>query len=288
MSKTIKTTLHVFNFDTRNPEEKTAWLALRESLKSGPREMESWGGKPHMLGLSVGAYPVELDTSHVFDNQWNTSADTARIPNFRVFDFAFDAEAGAPNKAIKRGHWIEQTAEMRAIRENTMKCGYCGKQEPAQNGYVFCPHCIDSEHLKETDLKLTRMLPAGVSFGGNRPALSEDEAAHLLPLYRTAQIHGNSERGKARIAKARADIKKEYDKTIHEAKTKFEGFTWLMDRGINTGNCIYYSHTDVFSFGWREPLSDGLVSGLLDQLANFPFRYEMKCANGRTLSNKAA
>src|SRR5574342_721932 len=154
---------------------------------------------------------------------------------------------------------------MRDIRRNTHKCGYCGKQEPAQKGYVFCPHCIGSAYLKSSELHLLRMMP--VEFEGNRAPLTEAEQAHLLPLYKEAQLHGN-----------------ERDKAIYIAETEFKGFTWLMDHGIKTDNCIYYSHTDRFSFGWRNPVDAEFLSELLDVVSEFPFAYEIKTQDGRTLS----
>ena len=51
---------------------------------------------------------------------------------------------------------------------------------------------------------------------------------------------------------------------------------WLLDRNINAENCIYYSHTRKFCFGWRNPVSESVKSALLDVLVEFPFDYEIK------------
>jgi len=55
--------------------------------------------------------------------------------------------------------------------------------------------------------------------------------------------------------------------------------------GIKIDNCIYYSHTDRFSFGWRSPVSAEVVSEILNVISEFPFLYEIKCDDGKTLQN---
>ncbi len=195
---------------------------------------------------------VELETKHLFDNQWNTES-------LRVFDWTLEA-LPAYQKHIRRGHWLEQTAEMREIRRNTHRCGYCSHQEAAAKGSVFCPACIDSEYLKESDLFLTRMMP--VDSSGEREPLTAAESAHLLPLYRAAQTHGSTERGKARIAKLRESIAEKAKRKIANASTELEGYLWLIENGFGqlaANNVIFYDHTGRFGFGWREPLDKYLT-----------------------------
>lgn len=266
----LKTFIHTFYFDTRVPAEKKAWLDLQVQLKDGPREMESHGGGSHWTN-DIGAERAEiwLETSHLFDNQWDVTVDSPSVPNRRVFDFAFDYLPN--NRYIKRGHWLEQTAAMRAIRSNTMACGYCGKQEPAQKAYAFCPHCIGSEYTTEKDLHRTRMLQVGQSFGAQRAELSEAEKAHLLPLWKDAQINGNTERDKKRIAAKRESVARDYKNAIAKATIERDGLTWLMDRGANTENIIFYSPTGRWSWGWRTKVSASLLADVQKTLDGFPF-----------------
>lgn len=283
---TIKTTLHAYRFDVRNPDEKAAYADLKAKLKAmGLECFETHGGGSHYLPALDGI-EIELETAHLFNNQWNTAPiEGVSDKGLRVFDWAqdFESSIGAP-RGIKRGHWLEQTPEMQEIRRNTDTCGYCGKQEPAAKGYVFCPHCLGSEYLKASDLHLTRMLPvdkSGVS--AKRAPLTEAERDHLLPLYREAQLHGNTDRDKTRIAKRRADVESKYRQSVDNATRERAGMLWLMDRGIKTDNAIYYSHTRKFSFGWRQPIDSEMLSDLLDVISEFPFAYEIKTADGRTL-----
>lgn len=278
---TIKTVIHAYRFDVKVPAEKAAYQELRAKLKDGPHLMESWGGASHYAFVAdIDGQEIELETECLFDNQWNTAPIAGHSENgLRVFDWAQDAAVLIPAN-IKQGHYLEQTDEMREVRRNTDKCGYCGKQEPAAKGYVFCPHCIGSQFLTVKDLPMTRMRPVCDSGPRRKESapLTEAEKAYLLPLYREAQLHGNTERDKARIAKERKDIAAKFEKAVRVATEERDGYTWLMDHGIRTDNVIYYSHTETFSFGWRTPIDAELETELLGELEGFPFAYEIKRA----------
>lgn len=270
MQKTLKTKLTKYKFDVRIPSEKIAYSELCKELKNkGLKCFESHGGRLHYLIELDGQ--IELETKHLFDNQWNT-APVNDNNGHRVFDWAQDYQ---PNRSpfIKQGYFLEVTRGMREVRDNTCACGYCGKQEPSAKGLIFCPYCIGSEYMTESELYLTRMQP--VSSKTSRTELTQAEKDYLLPLFIDAKIHGNTERDKLRIAKERASIKAEFEKVTNNAKKEFEGKTWLMDHGINMSNVIYYSHTGRFCFGWRNPIG-AEREVLTAKLEGFPFEFDIK------------
>lgn len=281
----LTTKLHRYHFDTNNPQERADYEKLQAKLKAlGLECFETWGGGSHynLKGIETQTKTVQLETSSLFNNQWNTAPFSGHS-GLRVFDWAQDYPINF-GKNIKQGHWLEQTPAMKSIRDNMLKCGYCGKMEPAQKGYVFCPHCLDSEYLERKDLHLLRLLPISSDYK-NRKELSQAELDYLLPLYVAAQSGATSERAKARHKAKRESLEKQYKKAIKTAETEYKGFNWLLDAGLNIENCIYYSHTDRFSFGWRNPVDAEVVSAILDVISEFPFDYEIKCADGKTLSN---
>lgn len=290
----MKTTLHTYFFDLRSPDQAAAWKALAAKLKkTHPHCMESHGGASHYTPIAPhDGETVELETAHLFGNQWNTAPGCLSAKGYRVFDWALDYNPNG-NANIKRGHYLDQTEEMREIRRNTCACGYCGKQEPAAKGLTFCPHCLDSEYLTEKELPLLRMRPIDEDTPrNNRPPLSKAERAHLLPAYRHAQIHGTTERGAARIEKARKDVESDYTKDLAKAKRAVAGVKeerdakrWILDHcPAMLANYIYYGHTGQHCFGWRgDGLSAEQASALLDVISEFPFPYEIKCADGRKL-----
>lgn len=287
----MKTTIHAYSFDVANPEDARAYAELRARLSATPGRghwMHSHGGGSHYLPWAEGGREVTLETAHLFENQWNT----APIPDvseqgYRVFDWAEDYMPQGMRKTIKRGHYLDITEDMREIRRNTHTCGYCGAHEPAQNGYVFCPHCLGSEYLKRDDLALLRMLPVDASFNTKRAPLTDAESAHLLPLYKEAQLHGTSARDKKRIAAAKEQLEAEYTKTVADAKEKRDAGRWIMAHfpGL-LQNWIFYSHTGRHCFGWRTPLDPLTLEGLLEVVSEFPYAYEIKCADGRTLQGE--
>lgn len=288
MSNTIKTVLTSYYFNTADKAEKEAYQRLRDELLArGSECFCAWGGTgSHDLGRKFSSgVDVELETDFLFPNQWNTRPIGDSKSGLRVFDWAEDYPINF-DKRIKRGHYLAITDEIREIRQNTYKCGYCGAIEPVAKGYVFCPHCIGSEYLKARELHLTRMVSI-VDTDKPRAPLTEAEKAHLLPIYKDAQLHGNTERDKKRIAQARERIEKDYRETIEKATIEHDGLVWLMDHGIRPNNAIYYSHTGRWCFGWRdEGLDSDLVGELLDVISEFPFPYDIKCADGRTLSGE--
>jgi hypothetical protein len=271
----MKTRLHHYSFTL--PKDKAAYEEMAHEIEAnGPegrgRQMHSIADRfDHSKAGTV--EDVELDPSCLFENQWN---ETTESGNRRLFDWFEEAvfTNGRERKDVRRGHWLEITAEMTAARSDTRKCGYCGKHygpfhEKAPG--EFCTACLDSPYLKDSELHLLRLLPlVGLQ---TREELTDDERAALLPAYIDRQTTGADSRAKQRRDKQRADVLKEYAKDTKNATTERDGKLWLWDRGFDLDNVIYYSHTGKFSFGWRQPVSDAVASKLLDVISEFPFPY---------------
>ena len=90
---TMKTTIHTYCFDISKPAEKAAYESLAASLRArGLKVFETWGGDSghyHPFSASDGA-EIELETSHLFGNQWNTAPCMGSEKGWRVFDWAQD------------------------------------------------------------------------------------------------------------------------------------------------------------------------------------------------------
>lgn len=259
---TIKAEVKAYYFDTCKPEEATAYQSLKDALRArGLKCFETWGGGVghYAVGQKHGGQ-VEIETTHLFNNQFNTT-------NARLHDWAQDYPINFSDR-IKKGHYLVSgpgADKLSELRRNTSACGYCGKQEPAAKGYVFCPHCLDSDYLTLETLHLTRMQP--VASSKDRAPLTDAEAANLVPQFLQAKLHGSTERGKARIAKERAAIESDYIKTVAKATEERDAKRWIIDHAPGLmANHIFYSHTGKHCFGWRTPLSAAEVSQLLDIL----------------------
>lgn len=273
----IKTTIHYYWFDVSKPDEAEQYEALVAELRATPGRgpwMHTYGdqGSSKRTSSSIKEESIELETKHLFENQWNT---TEASGNRRVFDWF---EGIYPNARLKAGHYLDITQEIIDIRNNTYGCGYCGFQttEPA----AFHTGCYGSEYLKESELHLTRLRPISVPFGTKRKELTDEESAVQLPIYIEAQTKTN----KVKAAKKRQQLIDGADNTIRKAKVKRDGMVWLIDHGVNTDNCIYYDHTKVFTFGWQSPVSEEVAKEIerILQTKRFPYQWQFETTKGRT------
>jgi hypothetical protein len=288
----LQTVIHCYYFDTNTPAGAAAWAQFRrQRIASGARihgpVFHTRG--PGDLSSDNGA-TVTLDTgeNHVnlFDNQWSASFPDGRAA--RLFDWLLEAEhprAGAP-AGIKRGHWLELTPDMVALRQNTATCGYCGHKMPTAEAPAFCPKCIGSQYLKPTELHLTRMLPVSTGFGAKRAPLTEAEQAERIPAYNEARREGMRTQEGQRLSKFRAEINAKHESKVRNATRERDGFAWLIDHdlgGIAMDNALFYSHTGRFGFGWREKLSDALAAEFMGKLSDegFPFPYDVETVGGK-------
>lgn len=273
---TIPATVHCYWIGDRRTDE---YRALSEKLEGlgpekfaaiGPNDADHFARKIKPLDGQV----VYLETKHLFSNQWNTAPTPTSESGLRVFDWS--EPINIHNRKLAYGYWLEyDLEEVRNLRASRLQCGYCGRQTQ-DHGDGFCHDCMGSEYLGEADLHMLRLLPVAESFGGNRAPLTDEERAALVPELINAQIHGNTEREKQRVAKARQDIKEERDKVISDANAKFDGMTWLMDHGVNTSNVIYYSHTGRFCFGWRKKYSKAEAEALRIALQGFTWPHDIQ------------
>ena len=276
----MRTKIHCYWFNTANETEKAAYQEMRAKLESDPgRDFFNVISLSKDRASGNGTGTIELETNFLFSNQWNTTADSPTHPNARVFDWYEEFMPRGMNKDIKSGHWLEITEEMRAIRQSTLVCGYCGKHYP--NGKPgFCSACLDSSFLKESDLNLLRLLPVALCMPTRDP-LADAERAELLPQYIIRQTTGKDSRAVKALAATRRRIEDKFRMETANAKTEHDGFIWLLDRNVNVDNVIFYNHTQKFSFGWRSALEPSVKNALLDLLAEFPFNYEFSSKRER-------
>ena len=261
----IQAQLIAYNYDLTDHNQAEDYKRLTQDLKKmGLKVFATYGGGSDS---KVKTGIVNLDTSHVFDNQWNTTDDSPTNPKLRVMDWC---EPIIPNKRLKRGYYIVPNDHIHLLRATTFKCGYCGAYSKETG---FCGECIGTSCLTEDNLHLLRLQTV---LDTSRAPLTEDESNYLLPLYYKAQSEeADTEAGSALRARRQA-IKDNADKAILHAKTERDGFLWLMNAHIKTDNCIYYSHTNTFSFGWRSPINPEARKLIETALQGFPFNYEFK------------
>jgi hypothetical protein len=89
-------------------------------------------------------------------------------------------------------------------------------------------------------------------------------------------IAAQSSRTKEENAEKRQKLIAECASKIVTAEAERDGFLWFIDAGIPVDNCIYYSHTNTFCFGWRNPLPEAAAAAINAKLTNFPGKVEFK------------
>jgi hypothetical protein len=274
MSKLIETVLHTYDYNTNNATDCEPWYQLKTRLEKEPAR----GHRMHSIKPpgehEQEAGKIVLEAEHLFQNQWNS--DKGRV--FDWYEEALFNSRGQPMNNIKRGHWLEITPAMIAVRRDTLKCGYTGQQfcrfDFPENSFRLnvTDQCLGSPYLKETELHLCRLLPVCEEWTTKREELTEAEREYLLPLYIKAQTRTNT----AARDKQRAKVLKDFAAATATATAERDGYLWLLDHGVQTENCIFYSHTGRFAFGWRSPYTGKAREALLAAVAKFPFPYDVK------------
>lgn len=263
MKELIQVEIVRYACDVTSKEHKAIAAQMKER---GIKPFNVWH-IPNDKGQPEGV--AHIETKHLFNNQSNTKE------GFRVFDWYDGMTNHTRNWRV--GHYIKAGPgydELKEARRNVNRCGYCGHQETAARGTVFHLDCLGNEYLDAKTLHMTRRVCVAEA-NPEFPALTEAERAYLLPLYKDAQIHGNTERSRARVAKKRQDVAAKYKAAIENAKTEHDGYMWLMDNGVNIDNVIYYNHTGRFAFGWRKPIEEVLYTELCKVLCEFCFDYDI-------------
>lgn len=261
----MKTTLTHYRFDISSPTEKEAYKELTAKLKKTNgkcfRAFQNSSRERPPEG------EVTLDISNIkniWENQWNTAC------GFRVFDWY---EGIYPNRNIKSGYYLGVTSEMKSLRSELLRCGYCGHTVTVPQS--FCTTCIGSTFLEASNLKLLRMMP--VTSSAPREELSEEELAMLTEEFNKARVKAIYR--KYTPEEKEHQFEEEYKlfrDSLEKAQNRFTGYNFLLENNISQENCIYYDHTGVFCFGWKHPLPDAAADQLEELLEDFPGKYEIK------------
>lgn len=262
----MKTTLTHYHFDISSPAEKEAYSELTAKLKKTNGKCFRVIPSPSCKRPPEGEISLDVSNiNNIWENQWNTTC------GFRVFDWYEDVMHNIPN--IKRGYYLDVTSEMKHLRKELLRCGYCGHTVITPQS--FCTSCIDSTYLEASDLKLLRMMP--VSSSAPREELSEEELAMLTEEFNKAQVKAiHRKYTDDESFRQHKEEEKIFRESVEKAEGRLTGFNFLLENNISQENCIYYDHTGVFCFGWKHPLPDVAADYLEDLLEDFPAKYEIK------------
>jgi len=209
--------------------------------------------------IKSGVYHVE--TKQLFNNQYNT------VEGFRIFEYS--EKLSVPNaRKMGSGYYISKGIEkIREAQKRVKECGYCGKHY-VDSSKKWCSSCSGSEYLERNNYKLLQLQP----LSKDNPIYDKEPPKYLI---NKIQIEQRKTASRKVMAEQKRDIEKA-KKDVVNAKTVLLAKKWLIRNNVYTDNVIFYSHKDVFSFGWRGTLDKQYKSDLLDVISEFPYNYEIK------------
>ena len=256
----MKIKVKKYYYDLEIEDEAKAYQTLQEEMKARGIKLFDSISLNSQLKQIEGEF--ELEEAFIFNNQCNAG-------DYRIFDWTGQIY---PNRKIKTGHYIEAGPGfdyLQNLRRTTKVCGYCGKQYPmATEHQQWCEQCLGSQHLKEDEIRLLKLK----HIASNRDRKKELPPDWLVEKYHVLQ----KESRKARLEKARARKLADCQKQIESAKIEYEGFKQIIEADLDFDNCIYYTHTGRFCFGWRNPLTEDEKIRIGDRLKRFGYDYDMK------------
>ena len=77
-------------------------------------------------------------------------------------------------------------------------------------------------------------------------------------------------------AKLITELNSDFESKVANLAMERDGFLWLVEHDLPTGNAIFYNHTGRFNFGWRNPITGDAKLELLEKLKRFPFPYDIQ------------
>jgi hypothetical protein len=175
----------------------------------------------------IECYTVEYD--YLFNDQFNT--DKKRILE-RDYAVVF------PSTGFKK---------LTDLRNNTLRCGYCGKQYTENTKDGYCHSCTGSEYLLESDYKLLQLFPISQGY--------KNKVYRKIPQALLDEIREKQKETK--IKKAQEQIKantKIIEKKIKEINQESDILTYLIENDdfiLLHDIYIFYSHSQTLDFTYK-------------------------------------
>jgi len=252
----MKITIKKYYYNISNEKDRIEYEKLCAALKSRGLKLLDFISAKNNTQIDG---DFELETEFIFSNQFNAG-------NYRCFDWCGFIY---PNRNIKTGHYAADCPGfdyLQQLRHTTRQCGYCGKlyRESGQN---WCNACLGSQYLELKELRLlkTHFIDQDRVFDENPPDWLVIEYEKQQKSARLVRVEKDKQRA---LAKCRKDRE--------TAEIEYKGFILIIESGLDYDNCIYYTHTGRFCFGWRKPLTEVEKIEIGDKLKKFPYDYDMK------------
>lgn len=167
-----------------------------------------------------------VDYSHIFDNQFNTS-------DKRILEWEYNCIM--PSIGFD---------ELTNKRNNTLKCGYCGKQYINTN-IKYCTGCRSSEYLEEDNYHLLELKPIS-----NQKRIKQELPKEVLNEILALQKETKLKKAKQQLV----DNKKRIENKIKEINLESDILTYLINNDdfiLLHGIYIFYNHSQTLDFTYK-------------------------------------
>lgn len=215
---------------------------------------------------------VEFDLTHIFNNQWNTvPIEGVSNIGLRVHDWY---EAAGMNYKRKCGYWLEQTDEMKQLRANTYRCGYCAAKY-FQPKFKWCQSCYSSRYITVDFLPSLYLVP--LSLNDKQAGRVRAKLAKVPQELIDAFTKANTEMFRKYHEDMQNSKLAQIQSKMRAIEVEYEIFKTLIDSGVLTetsidiDNVIYYDHSQQVCFGWRNSLSEQKRKALMLKLDEIGF-----------------
>jgi hypothetical protein len=222
---------------------------------------------------------VVLETSFLYENQWNS-----RTPNARFFDFVMYENFGLG--AITYAHALELSEEAINARRSAYKCSFCGRLyrgidsdlDPIEHeGTYFCSSCCGSKYLKDEEHFLLTLAPVKSDIGDSLAwvkAYWEERGIEPSSIFLPESIPARKKQLDDLEKKRIANTKASYAARIHNLEKEAKIKIFIAEKGIDPYLAIVYPHTDpnCAVFGWNEKLSQKEWEKIQEKLKDAPFK----------------
>lgn len=208
----------------------------------------------HKSGAPV---EVEIDITHLFNDQYNAIEEKQHFSNWRLHDWS---ESHYPNDRIKEGYYVVINERLEGIKNDTYSCGYCNAKysKSVAAELVTCNKCMDSEHLTTDNLPLLFLIPIKDKWkNNNRKQFSVDgDLKEQFVKSREKLAILQQRAAKKRLADAGSLAKQAAAEKAAAANKESEQlnyfYSWLIRNEIfiEPRDIIYYNHTDSIGLYW--------------------------------------
>jgi hypothetical protein len=261
----MKSLLHKYRFDVSIPEEAAEYENLTARLSAEKGRAKKW---THIAGYRIRSCEgyqlfeslvdgeVELDETFITTNQWNSEG---RV----LFDwYALEV----PNKTLQFGYYLDITQEIKDIRHNTKKCGYCGKHADTD----YHTDCLASEYITPDYFSL--LLVKRVDDTSDRPELPVDLFDRFLDVWKVLREQKaiNSIQATDDAFTVAQEARRASEEKEHQLRLR------LLGMGIAKDMYIYYAHKDQLVFGLDNPINKYLVQDVKAKLETTDLNWVIK------------